>query len=154
MVTKILSTLSLLFAIGFLQAQQIDSIAVLSFKDGKPEILPSGKDSIQVLKYNFGKVGLGDSVHHQFWIKNKGLAPLIITNVVASCKCTVAYFSDGEIPPGEMGVIQTGFVIQEEGQNHHTLTILSNTPSGTDFIELYYEGLKIERKRKKSELEN
>lgn len=142
---------------NFLSAQGKDSVTIkkvelipiLTFKEGKPDVLPSGDQSIQVLKYHFGKVGVGDSVFHEFWVKNTGTAPLIITNVVASCKCTVAYFSDGEIPVGEVGVIQSGFKIEEEGENHHTLTILTNTPSGTDFIELYYEGLKIERDRGK-----
>ncbi len=95
-----------------------------------------------VARYDFGKVKIGDSLYKDFYIQNTGKAPLIITNVVSSCECTVAYFSAEAIPPNEIGVIQSGFRVKEEGSVHHTLTLLTNVPNGTDFLELFAEGIK------------
>lgn len=116
--------------------------------EGKAEVLSAGDTEIQVLKYDFGIVNVGDSLYHEFRIKNSGTAPLLFTNVIASCSCTVAYYSEEPIKAGDWGVVQTGFVVKELGKGSHTLTILSNSPSETDFIELYYEGRKIERIKK------
>ncbi len=106
------------------------------------KMMASGEDSMTVANYDFGKVKIGDSLYKDFYIKNTGKAPLIITNVVSSCECTVAYFSADAIPPNEVGVIQGGFRVKEEGKIHHTLTVLTNAPNGTDFLEMYAEGVK------------
>lgn len=117
------------------------------------KMLAAGTDSMTVANFDFGKVKIGDSLYRDFYIKNTGTAPLIITNVVSSCECTVAYFSADAIPPNEIGVIQSGFRVKEEGQIHHTLTVLSNVPNATDFLEMYAEGVKelppIHKQKKK-----
>lgn len=118
-------------------------IPKIAWKEINYQKVPSvGMDSMIVANYNFGKVKIGDSVSHVFYLHNVGNAPLIITNVVSSCECTVAYFSDKPIAPNEVGIIQSGFRVKELGKVHHTLTILSNTPNMSDFLELYAEGVK------------
>src|SRR5947209_20165588 len=53
-----------------------------------------------------GTVAKGDSVTHDFVIKNEGTAPLEITQVRPACGCTVASF-DKTIAPGKTGVVHT-----------------------------------------------
>ena len=116
-------------------------LPAMTFEEGETEYLPSGGDSILVMRYMFGQVTIGDSVYHEFAVKNTGTAPLIFTNIVPDCECTVAYFTEAEIQPGESGIIAAGFRMKEEGKIRHILTVLSNTPSGSDFIEIYVEGI-------------
>ena len=51
-----------------------------------------------------GAVKKGDSIRHDFVIRNAGDAPLEITEVKPSCGCTVAEF-DKVIPPGASGKV-------------------------------------------------
>ena len=53
-----------------------------------------------------GSVAKGDSVSHDFVIKNEGTAPLELTRVEPACGCTVAKF-DKTIAPGQSGMVHT-----------------------------------------------
>jgi hypothetical protein len=62
-------------------------------------------DSVQ----NFGKVTDGEKIIISFHFKNTGSKPLVITNVSASCGCTVPEKPEAPIAPGEEGVIKAEF---------------------------------------------
>ena len=62
-------------------------------------------DSVQ----NFGKVTDGEKIIISFHFKNTGSKPLIISNVTASCGCTVPEKPEAPIAPGEEGVIKAEF---------------------------------------------
>jgi hypothetical protein len=121
--------------------QTITLLPRVEFQGDKVERISYGDTELQVLKHDFGVRAVGDSVFCTFKVKNTGTAPLVFTNVVPDCECTVAYFTEGEILPQQEGVIQTGFSVKQAKKIHHTLTVLSNTESGTDFIELFVEGV-------------
>jgi hypothetical protein len=53
-----------------------------------------------------GTVAKGDTVNHDFVIKNEGTAPLEITQVQPACGCTVVSF-DKTIAPGKSGLVHT-----------------------------------------------
>ncbi|HEV7516815.1 MAG TPA: DUF1573 domain-containing protein [Thermoanaerobaculia bacterium] len=53
-----------------------------------------------------GSVAKGDSINHDFVIRNEGTAPLEITQVQPACGCTVVSF-DKTIAPGKTGVVHT-----------------------------------------------
>ncbi len=125
---------------------QIVLLPAMQFEEGETEMLPSGEDQILVMRFNVGAIPVGDSVYHEFTVKNTGNAPLVFTNVVPDCECTISYFTDGEIPPGETGIITAGFRVKEKGKLRHILTVLSNTSSGSDFIEIYAEGVESKEK--------
>lgn len=107
----------------------------------KVEWMKSGADSLSVVSHQFGSLAKGDSVHQVFTLINTGNDTLFIYDVVPSCYCTVAYFTDSPILPQQAAQILTGFRIKEVGDIHHTLTIVSNTRGGSDFIELYAKGI-------------
>ncbi|MBX7242722.1 MAG: DUF1573 domain-containing protein [Bacteroidia bacterium] len=122
-------------------------LPAMEFTDGETEMLPGGDGvEILVMRYYTGEVPVGDSIYREFAVKNTGNAPLIFTNVVPDCECTISYFTDGEIQPGESGIITAGFRVKEKGKIRHILTILSNTVSGSDFIEIYAEGIDTKEK--------
>jgi hypothetical protein len=90
---------------------------------------------------NFTQVQWIDSVHQQLgdvkegsvvevsWrFKNAGTKPLIISNVNASCGCTVAEKPEEPILPGGEGVIKAKFDSKERmGMQRKDVYVLSNT---------------------------
>lgn len=59
--------------------------------------------------HNFGTIKEGEVVKHSFHFKNTGSQPLLISNAVASCGCTIPSFSKEPIPPGGEGDIVVEF---------------------------------------------
>ena len=56
--------------------------------------------------YDFGTIGENDGyAEHIFYFKNTGSAPLVITNVSASCGCTKPEWSSEPVAPGKDGFI-------------------------------------------------
>ena len=89
--------------------------------------------------YNFGKVAEGEVVEFSYRFKNSGSTPLIVSNVSASCGCTVPEKPEAPVMPGETGFIKVKFNSDgRPGATHKTVTVLSNaTPS---FPELLLTG--------------
>jgi len=81
-------------------------------------------DSVQ----NLGNVIDGTVVNVQFHFKNTGNKVLIITDVAASCGCTVPEKPEKPIAPGAEGVIKATFDSKNRiGSNHKVLTAIINT---------------------------
>ena len=80
--------------------------------------------------YDFGNVTEGDRLTHVFKVKNAGTGPLLIDRVTTSCGCTAAVLKDKEVLPSGEGQIEVTFDTNRRGgENHKTITILSNDPS-------------------------
>ena len=96
--------------------------------------------------YNFGKVADGEFVSYNFRFKNIGTKPLIVTNVSASCGCTVPEKPEHPIQPGETGFIKVKFDSKGRvGNAHKTVTVSSNAEPA--FPELLLTGEVIEKKK-------
>ena len=89
--------------------------------------------------YDFGSVNDGEKVSYAFKFKNTGKSPLIISNAIASCGCTVPDYPRTPIVPGGEGVISVVFdSTGKPGKQSKTITLTSNTlPPTTD---LYLTG--------------
>jgi hypothetical protein len=100
--------------------------------DGTPtmaEMAAHDSTAVQIIDslYNFGKVTEGEKVSYNFRFKNSGKKPLIITNTVASCGCTVPEKPEKPILPGETAFIKVVFNSKGKvGNNHKTITVTSN----------------------------
>lgn len=103
--------------------------------------------------YDFGKISLDSVVKHDFLIKNTGVNPLVINNLMTSCHCTSVIFKvpnkpdspafgmhqdagwQGEIASGQQAVVE---VIYEpakmpvKGQVTRVITFNSNDPANRD----------------------
>jgi Protein of unknown function (DUF1573) len=77
--------------------------------------------------FDFGKVSIGEKVHHTYIVTNTGDATLSITNVHPGCHCTTAGDWTHKIEPGQTGSIpvqfdSTGF----NGNIARTIDVYSN----------------------------
>ncbi len=89
--------------------------------------------------YDFGKVAEGEIVEFSYRFKNTGTNPLVVTNVAASCGCTVADKPEAPVKPGEIGFIKVKFNSDKRpGQAHKTVTVSSN--ANPTFPELLLKG--------------
>jgi len=78
-------------------------------------------------KFDFGKIKEGEKVRHAFKFKNTGQHPLVISDAIASCGCTVPSFSKEPVLPGNDGEIMVEFNTKgRKGKNHKNVLIVSN----------------------------
>ncbi|MEO6490592.1 MAG: DUF1573 domain-containing protein [Ferruginibacter sp.] len=97
--------------------------------------------SVQLIDstYDFGKIKEGEIVEYSYRFKNTGSNPLVVTNVAASCGCTVADKPEAPVKPGETGVIKVKFNSENRpGEAHKTVTVTSNAKP--PFSELLLKG--------------
>jgi hypothetical protein len=86
-------------------------------------------------EHDFGKIPEGPQATTEFKVKNTGNEPLTISNVQASCGCTVPNWTKEAIAPGETGVIKAIYNTQgRPGNIYKTLTV--TTSQGTKVLTL------------------
>ena len=77
---------------------------------------------------DFGKMKEGANLDVNFRFKNTGTKPLIISNVVAGCGCTVPETPKKPYAPGETGVIKAAFnSTGKPGTQSKQVTVYANT---------------------------
>jgi hypothetical protein len=62
--------------------------------------------TFETTRHDFGKIKEGEEVSFEFRLTNTGEAPLIISEVKATCGCTTPQWPKGIIKPGESDVIK------------------------------------------------
>ena len=90
--------------------------------------------------YDFGKIKPGEKVKYSYAFVNEGKSPLIITNAVASCGCTIPTKPDKPIKPGEKSAIDV--VFDSAGKNgliDKMITITANTVPAQTVVHLVGE---------------
>ena len=76
---------------------------------------------------DYGTVAANSDGKREFVFTNNGNKPLIITNAIGSCGCTVPSYSKEPIAPGAKGVIGVKYDTSRAGQPFtKTVTITSN----------------------------
>lgn len=90
--------------------------------------------------HDFGKVAQGTQVTYKFNFANVGKSPLIISNAVASCGCTIPVWSKAPIQPGEGGAITVNFnSAGRSGLQDKMITITANTNPAQSMVHLVGE---------------
>ena len=95
--------------------------------------------SIEMLEtsYNFGEIQQGESVTHDFILKNTGEADLIISAAKGSCGCTVPEWPKNPIAKGEEATIKVTFnSAGKSGKQNKTVTLVSNAIPNTKVITI------------------
>ena len=89
---------------------------------------PVAADALELkeTEYNFGKIPQGKPVYHTFEVFNKGVFPLKLDNVSASCGCTTPEWSKEPIPAGGKSVIKVGYNSASEGAFEKYITVQYN----------------------------
>ena len=101
---------------------------------------PNGpKMAFDVMEHNFGTIKQGEVATYEFKFKNTGKEPLVISNAVGSCGCTVPEWPKEPIAPGKTGVIKVTFnSAGKQGQIDKTVTLTSNSVDGQ--VQLHMKG--------------
>lgn len=85
-----------------------------------------------------GDVLDGEKVETQFRFINTGKSPLVISNVEASCGCTVPEKPTEPIMPGEEGRIKAVFDSKgRPGRNIKQLRVYANTPESMHTVTFF-----------------
>ena len=88
--------------------------------------------------HDYGTIYQGGDGACEFKFTNTGKAPLIITNVQASCGCTTPSWTKEEVMPGGSGFIKATYNAAAVGQFNKTITVTANIESG--FVQLTIKG--------------
>ncbi len=87
--------------------------------------------------HDFGTIHEKDVVKTIFKFKNTGDVPLIISNMKASCGCTVANYSKEPIQPGGTGQFTVTFnSAHKPHKQHKRITITCNTKKHKEFVNI------------------
>src|SRR6266498_1427889 len=85
--------------------------------------------------YDFGKIGAGELVKHEFVFTNIGTATLEIKDVRPGCGCTTAGIWDKRVEPGKTGVIPLQFnSVSYSGTVGKSTTVSCNDPGQSNVV--------------------
>lgn len=110
---------------------------------------PKAEIKFEKTVHDFGKFTENNSVMTcSFLFTNIGKAPLIITQCVASCGCTIPMYSDKPIAPGKTGTIKVTYNGKGRlpGQFKKIITVMTN--ASNKLTRLYIQGEMLEDKGK------
>ena len=97
--------------------------AVATATAGVPDIEFEAPD------FDFVEASPNQEIVHRFVFKNVGTAPLIVSQVRASCGCTATTLTRGEVEPGGTGEIEARLRVPVmSGPTTKTITVTSNDP--------------------------
>jgi len=77
--------------------------------------------------HDYGTIPQNKPASYDFTFSNSGDAPLIISEVVPSCGCSVAEFTKTPVKPGETGKITVTYNAAAKGPFTKRFTVKSNT---------------------------
>lgn len=94
--------------------------------------------SFDRLRHDFGDVAQGSENTTRFNVTNTGERPLIISDVSASCGCTLPVKPEGPIAPGASDVIEVTFKPKPGQQNEieKTVTVVANTKEKVSMLKI------------------
>ncbi|HEX8516970.1 MAG TPA: DUF1573 domain-containing protein [Bacteroidia bacterium] len=122
-----------------LKAILIFSLSLLSLTSFSQEV------KFRKLKQNFGFVHEGDTVTLNYELKNTGNKPLIISDYVVECGCTVLQKPPAPIAPGETYQLKVTFDTHAKyDRQDRTIKIISNAINSPS--ELRFKGVVLKPK--------
>jgi len=131
----ILASVSLFAACNQGNGKQNDSASSEKVAVGSGPVLKFDKEV-----YDFGKIKAGDKVKYSYAFVNSGKSPLIITDAVASCGCTIPSWPKKPINPGQKEAIKV--IFNSEGKSgliDKMITITANTTPAQTIVHLVGE---------------
>ena len=123
MLMKKIALLFGFFVLAFvIQVNAQDAGPVITFKE-------NSKD--------FGDITQGQQVAHTFVLTNTGKQPLIISNVAATCGCTVPSWPKEPVAPGKSAEIKVSFnSTGKVGKQNSVVRIYSNASEPIEKVSL------------------
>ena len=97
--------------------------------------------------HNFGSFSEKEpKMTYTFTFTNEGEQPLVINQVIASCKCTIPEYSKDPILPGGTGEIKVTYNGSEQIPGHFKKFIIVRSNGAVDKTRLSIEGDMMEAK--------
>ncbi|MDP4655842.1 MAG: DUF1573 domain-containing protein [Algoriphagus sp.] len=120
---KKIALLFIFFILAFAnQVQAQETVPVISFKENS---------------IDFGDIVQGQKVEHTFVLTNTGKQPLIISNVAATCGCTVPSWPKEPVAPGKSAEIKVSFnSTGKVGKQNSVVRIYSNASEPIEKVSL------------------
>lgn len=86
---------------------------------------------------DFGDITQGEKVEHVFKLENTGNSPLVISNVAATCGCTVPSWPKEPIAPGKTAEIKVTFNSKGKmGKQNSVVRIYSNATEPIEKVSM------------------
>lgn len=103
-------------------------LCLLSFSVFAQQDQAAQSDSIifEKLVHDYGTIERGSDGNTVFTFTNKGQKPLVLSNVRASCGCTVPEWPREPIAPGKTGEIKVKYNTKIAGSFNKTISVNSN----------------------------
>jgi hypothetical protein len=102
-------------------------------------------------KHDFGIVEEGVQAEYEFQFDNSGDAPIVLTDVRASCGCTTPSWTKDPIPPGGKGSIKASYNSSGRiGVFNKSITITSNAAEPSKVV--YIKGIVVKKEEPKAAL--
>ena len=132
---KIIIPLLFIFSFFSLQAQTEEKAKNLS---------TTAEITFEKLSHDYGTVTMDASGLTDFKFKNTGTEPLILSNVITTCGCTVPEWPKEPILPGKTGTIKVNYTKTNIiGNISKQVTVISNAKNGN--IVLSLKGVVVEK---------
>jgi len=127
-----------------LTGMMLFSISTL-FAQAKPATAGSVTDGPDIEfvseTHDFGKLPLNSLAECEFKFKNTGNAPLVLSNVRASCGCTVPVWPKEPVAPGETAVIKVKYTtVTRPNVINKSIVVSSNAVEAHKTIVLRIKG--------------
>ncbi len=88
------------------------------------------------MEHDFGTIQAGVKVEHTYKFTNTGTADLVVSNVKASCGCTVPSYTQTPVKPGGEGEIKVTFdSTGKSGNQSKDVTVTLNTEKATEILK-------------------
>lgn len=129
-------------ALGYIEARLPEQPATSPGADEAEDDRPKTGPIAQVpeKEFNFDRIEQGASMKHAFKIRNVGDAPLKVSVLKTTCKCTVGDLAKNEIAPGEETEIELEWTAKTApGPFRHGATLSTSDPR-LSTLELTVEG--------------
>jgi hypothetical protein len=124
--------------ISLLPMKKMTSFLALAFAVLTFSASAQGELKFEKETHDFGTVNEGVQAAYEFKFTNTGNAPVVISNVQASCGCTTPDWSKTPVLPGKTGFIKASYnSAGRPGVFNKSITVTSNaaTPSKVLFIK-------------------
>ncbi|MFW5831487.1 MAG: DUF1573 domain-containing protein [Prolixibacteraceae bacterium] len=114
------------------------TLSLFSFALQAQEGQAAQNDSIifNKLVHDYGTIEKGGDGNCEFVFTNKGQKPLVLSNVRASCGCTVPQWPREPIAPGEQGKIKVKYNTKTVGSFNKSVTVNSNAANNVVILRV------------------
>lgn len=112
---------------------------VMTEQAGREEESDAALGKIEYIEaeYDFGTITEGEVVDHVFKFKNTGDAPVILSQVSASCGCTTPDYTKEPVLPGKEGEIKVSFnSLGQVGVQQKIVSIMSNAENRITTVQI------------------